>query len=262
MDSTQWFVAVDGNTVGPVSTALLKRGLEQGKVPVDALVCAAGDQTWQAVRGVPPFSYELFGQPRPPTGRGSGGARPTDPFASARAVAPIIAQDAWRASVAHDRDSQLDVATGPLPHPPASQEEALELDVVFDSFDDETKPRFFNWLKPLAPYFQPLDSLDFPSELLLVGSLPTTSWNVLLQEEAMWNLALCLSFGSESLASAVASRFCTAIIEAGDPSKIEWMTRALLSRGFMPSGIPRDLGQDGFAMLLRRCPPELEDYLV
>ena len=34
MDSTQWYVAVDGKAVGPVSTDLLRRGLEQGKVPV------------------------------------------------------------------------------------------------------------------------------------------------------------------------------------------------------------------------------------
>ena len=101
-----------------------------------------------------------------------------------------------------------------------------------------------------------------PDETLLIGSLPTTPASVLAQEEAMWNVALCVSFGSRALADAVATRFFDVVLELGGSSKVEWMVLTLLSRGFMPSGIPKDAGQNGFAALLRQCPDELQDYLA
>ena len=78
----------------------------------------------------------------------------------------------------------------------------------------------------------------------------------------MWNIALCLAFGSKALAEAVADRFFELVAELGTPAKVEWLVLTLLSRGFMPSGIPKDSGQNGFATLLRRCPDEFQDYLV
>lgn len=263
MDSTQWYVAVDGNTVGPVSTELLMRGLSGGKVPVDALVCAVGDAEWLAVTAAPPFSYELFGAERPapesePVTDSSAAPFSADPFARARAVAPSIAQPGL-----NGRGSSP-ALEAPLPGTLEDQDldGGLDVDIVFDTFDDETKPRYFNWARPISPYFQPTDGIELPHEGLLIGSLPTTPASVLTQEEGMWNVALCLAFGSRSLADAVASRFFEAVGEVGDPRKVEWMTLTLLSRGFMPSGIPKDNGQSGFAALARQCPPELEDHLV
>jgi len=278
MDSTQWYVAVDGKAVGPVSTDLLIRGLEQGKVPVDALVCAAGEAEWQDVTRVPPFSYELFGAERPepaPESRTS-----VDPFAAARAVAPEIAQANVSRDIDYDdRADEVTPAAGtpaPAPElfttspesPPApgtleaqGPEAGLDVDIVFDTFDDETKPRYYNWARPIAPYFQPLESVELPNEALLIGSLPTTPASLLVQEEAMWNVALCLAFGSKTLANAVANRFFQVVAELGAPAKVEWMVLTLLSRGFMPSGIPKDSGQNGFAALLRQCPDEFQDYL-
>ncbi len=276
MDSTQWYVAVDGKAVGPVSTELLIRGLEQGKVPVDALVCAAGEVEWQDVTRVPPFSYELFGADRPALGFDA--AVRQDPFAAARAVAPEIAQSSMGAAY----DDRADEATPPAgtrappalfeapPKPPPEvpvsepreRESGFDVDVVFDTFDDETKPRYYNWAQPIAPYFQPLESVELPNESLLIGSLPTTPASMLVQEEAMWNVALCLSFGSKAVAEAVAKRFFEVVSEIGSPAKVEWMVLTLLSRGFMPSGIPKDAGQNGFATLLRVCPDQYQDHLV
>ncbi len=281
MDSTQWYVAVDGKAVGPVSTELLIRGLEQGKVPVDALVCAAGEAEWQDVTRVPPFSYELFGaEPPDPEPESRAGVN-RDPFAAARAVAPEIAQpNISRDSDYDDRADEVTPAAGipaptpelfttsPEPSPPAGTLDAqsrgtgLDVDIVFDTFDDETKPRYYNWARPIAPYFQPLESIELPDESLLIGSLPTAPVSLLTQEEALWNVALCLAFGSKALAEAVADRFFEVVAELGAPAKVEWMVLTLLSRGFMPSGIPKDSGQNGFATLLRRCPDEFQDYLV
>ena len=42
MQATQWYVAVDDRTVGPVTTDLLLAGLEHGRVPRTARVCPVG----------------------------------------------------------------------------------------------------------------------------------------------------------------------------------------------------------------------------
>ena len=283
MDSTQWYVSVDGKAIGPVSTELLIRGIEQGRVPVDALVCAAGEAEWQDVTRVPPFSYELFGAERPaPESEVLASTGPKlDPFAAARAVAPDIAQNGFVED--SDYDDHADEATppagtaAPAPEfpmvaaprsPPAGgtlaqrADAGLDVDIPIDSLDDETKPPFYDWARPIAPYFQPLESVQLPDEKLLLGSLSATPSALYVQEETMWNVALCLSFGSKALAEAVAERFFDAVSEVGTPRKIEWMVFTLLSRGFMPSGIPKDAGQNGFASLLRQCPDEFQDYLV
>ncbi|MBN2193002.1 MAG: DUF4339 domain-containing protein [Polyangiaceae bacterium] len=323
MDSTQWYVAVDGQTVGPVSTELLRRGLRNGKVPTSALVCAIGDGEWQAVTAISPFDREVFGRDRTPSARST---PPVDPFASARAVGPRR-DNGGHAPVAHRRADVrsgamapfgvaheephadalagenlpsfgLDLPVGPTPAPSAPQPTPIrpapgslppptaaqlrpppppspapqglspttvgdersslpDVDVTFDTFDDETKPRFFNWQQRIVEYFHDVSSLNLPDEDLLIGSLPTTPKAVLMQQDSMWNLALCVAFGSERLADAAARAFFAAQQDQPAIEGIDWMARTLLSRGFIPSGIPTSAGEHAISVLRRHCPAEL-----
>jgi hypothetical protein len=124
----------------------------------------------------------------------------------------------------------------------AAFESVADVDVLLDSFDDETRPRYFNWQQRIVDYFHDIGSLHLPDEGLLVGSLPGTPSRVLLQEDAMWNLALCVAFGSDRLADAAAEAFFRAQREQPEVAGIDWITRTLLSRGFLPSGIPPERG--------------------
>jgi hypothetical protein len=62
----QWYVAVEDRTVGPVTTELLIRGLENGRVPPEAMVCAVGTSKWDWVATVEPF-VETVRRSHPPT---------------------------------------------------------------------------------------------------------------------------------------------------------------------------------------------------
>jgi serine/threonine-protein kinase len=58
----EWFVwAPGGETVGPVSTSLLLRGIRSGKVPVDALVCRRGEKTWRPIPEAPELAAAVPG---------------------------------------------------------------------------------------------------------------------------------------------------------------------------------------------------------
>ena len=73
----------------------------------------------------------------------------------------------------------------------------------------------------------------------------------------MWNTALCVAFGSDQLAHAAAHAFFNAVATYGAANCLGWMPRTLLSKGFMPSGIPQQAGVRGLRVLRDRCPEEL-----
>ena len=52
MQASQWYVSVEERTVGPVPTDLIIRGLAEGKVPPDAMVCPVGATEWDWVASV------------------------------------------------------------------------------------------------------------------------------------------------------------------------------------------------------------------
>jgi eukaryotic-like serine/threonine-protein kinase len=59
---TGWFVCVvGGEAVGPVSTELLVRGIQSGKVPHDALVCSEAEPRWWCLIDVPDLARALPG---------------------------------------------------------------------------------------------------------------------------------------------------------------------------------------------------------
>src|SRR5271166_5220617 len=58
----EWFVCVPGGeTVGPVSTSLLLRGIRSGKVPADAFVCRRGEKTWRPIPESPELAAAVPG---------------------------------------------------------------------------------------------------------------------------------------------------------------------------------------------------------
>lgn len=53
----EWYVTKQGGKViGPVDTNLLRRGIAEGRVPVDTLVCECGDTRWTVIEGMDVFA--------------------------------------------------------------------------------------------------------------------------------------------------------------------------------------------------------------
>jgi hypothetical protein len=53
----KWWVTEAGNQpIGPVTTDLILRGIEAGKVPLVALVCEVGGNAWRPLTEVDPFA--------------------------------------------------------------------------------------------------------------------------------------------------------------------------------------------------------------
>jgi len=60
-----WWVTQSGqDPVGPVTTELLLKGIDAGKVPIEALVCEVGGQSWRALGEVAPFADAVARQSR------------------------------------------------------------------------------------------------------------------------------------------------------------------------------------------------------
>lgn len=118
-----------------------------------------------------------------------------------------------------------------------------------------------DWGQKFCEYFEVDERPMLPDEALLLGSLETVSVGVLAQPEALWNLALCLSFGSDTLARVAARAVCRIVGASSDPEPLDWMVRVLLSRGFLPSGIPLQAGQRGLSVLQQVCPQDLRSQL-
>jgi hypothetical protein len=331
MHPDMWYVAVENRTVGPVTTELILRGLESGKVPHDAMVCPVGANDWSWVSTVEPF-VDLIrqSQPSPPVAaeppadddyedeetlvfdKQSAAPEPLPPvhtesdepyedrvpslygmdvaFAKAAAAAPPHFQSrppdpplpppssTVRSSGA--RVPPPPVPPGPLP-PPASAPEPTDereaslpppplppaarardeedgIDITVDL--DEGAPVPASEIDWTQPFVQQLDlprGCTLPEDSALLASLAKASTTVLLEEDAMWNLALCISFGSMAVATIAADRFFETVVDEHAEERLAWITRVLLSKGFMPSGIPQENGLRGIRVLRDNCPDEL-----
>lgn len=133
----------------------------------------------------------------------------------------------------------------------------LGIDVTFD--DDHENA--IDWKERFQSYFLVGTEVELPEEDRLLQSLQETPRSTFLHDEALWNLSLCLAFGSEAVAEASARTFFEAFAPEHAPERIEWICRTLLSKGFMPSGIPRSAGMRGIDVLRDVCPMELLDVL-
>jgi hypothetical protein len=133
----------------------------------------------------------------------------------------------------------------------------LSIDITFD----EDHENSIDWKERFQSYFLVGTEVELPEERKLLQSLRETPRATFLQDEALWNLSLCLAFGSDEVAVTSARTFFEAVGPDHAPERIEWVCRTLLSKGFMPSGIPRSEGMRGVEVLRGACPLELGEVL-
>ena len=58
-EQNQWYVTIEGNAVGPVSTDLVIRGIKHKKIATNAYVCVVGASEWQLLADVAEFYQAL-----------------------------------------------------------------------------------------------------------------------------------------------------------------------------------------------------------
>jgi hypothetical protein len=138
----------------------------------------------------------------------------------------------------------------------------LGIDITFDDGGQEKVGAHkvgagrLDWTVRFQSYFLVGTDVELPDEDLLLTSLAEAPRSTFAHDEALWNLALCLAYGSDRVAASGARIFFEALAPADASERIEWVCRTLLSSGFMPSGIPRSEGLRGVEMLRMACPPE------
>jgi hypothetical protein len=224
--SEQWYVAVDDASVGPVSTELVTQGIEHRRIPLEALVCRVGASAWESLDSIEAFhAAVLRSYPPPPLESG-----PLPSFDD-----PPDARVGWSEARVSANDIEVDVDVGAPP--------AVDLTLAFHG------------------YFFIGDAVELPAEPALLESLSSTPPEVFHHDEAMWNLALCLVFGSDAVGAAAARAFFDAVQVCGDRDRVAWMRRTLLDQGFVPAGIPASAGRRALERLGRACPPSLASLL-
>ncbi len=324
-----WYVAVDDTTVGPAETELVIRGIEQRKIPPEALVCPVGSAAWTplatvadfhaaVVRSYPPpppdseearswieqgFHFPSLGA-LPQFGRDAGDdewdsettplprsylartAAPSmpvveaeedlelapdvepEPLELARASMPVVETEAEEELAPEvDELPALELARASMPvveaeevlEPERDMASAVDIDVDVDvdlSLGIGAPPGI-DWTERFQSYFLVGDAVELPEQRALLESLSAVSPETFRHDEALWNLALCLAFGSDVVGEAAARTFFSAVAEQGSAERLEWMSRTLLGQGFVPSGIPSEAGLRGCRRLRSSCPPAL-----
>jgi len=264
-ESRTWWVAVAGKTVGPVPTDTVLRGIETGQIPADALVCEVGASEWSHLTMVDDF-YMAVSRSIPPhapisireaqlseTGEESdtGLVRGLDDSARAYGPADVKELSGSRHRLEHASDS-MTMARAAVSEAGRESHEDIGIDVVFD----DSAPAV-DWSQRFQSYFLVGQQVELPNEEVLLATLEHTRADVLRHDEGLWNLALCLAFGSERVARAAAEVFFARVAPEGGSERLAWICRTLLSTGFMPSGIPRPEGNRGVRALRALCPEEL-----
>jgi hypothetical protein len=141
--------------------------------------------------------------------------------------------------------------------PPAIPDEELAVE-----WDDVTANAQIDWRDPFESFFLVGDAVELPEEEALLESLATASRDTFRDESALWNLALCLAYGSDQVGAAAARAFFSAVEEQGAVERLDWMSRTLLGNGFVHSGIPQEAGQRAVRRLRNSCPPSLTGRLA
>ncbi len=210
MHSTNdWYLAVDGQSIGPLTTESVLSGIERGEVCPGALICAVGDTAWSDISTVRVFS-EVLGNSE----------------AASREALPSF-------------------------HPEAGD----------DVLGDANSLVEVQWGRRFHSYFLLDSEIELPEESALLSSLARTPPEQLQSDEALWNLALCLAFGSDRVADAAARALFQTVLTVETADRLEWLCRTLLSRGFLPSGIPRSAGNRGLSVLRGHCTAALRPSL-
>ena len=325
-EQNQWYVTIDGNAVGPVSTDLVVRGIKHKKIATNAYVCVVGASEWQLLADVAEFHTALresgmleaappkngyhhddvqgqpllaqalsVEQPQLDEAGDADDSEATASFASQRSPELVSAGAATETRVtnldAHEAFPTIAEAIGDghaeaseglptlignagesrgpiiteaeprngkhveLAHVGRPRLPSMELDIDV-TVDDSPAPDI-DWNHGFAAYFLVSSDVVLPDEHELLQSLRCEAHETFHSDEAMWNLGLCLAFGTDAVAAAAASVFFDVVATHGLFERIEWMCRTLLSKGFMPSGIPHAAGYRGLSHLQQVCPATL-----
>ena len=116
-----------------------------------------------------------------------------------------------------------------------------------------------DWSTRFQSYFLVGEEVELPEEEALLASLASVPRDTFQHDEALWNLALCMAFGSDAVGEAAAREFYDVVLQHQSLDRLEWMSRTLLGGGFMPSGIPTDAAQVAYRRLQSLCPPALSE---
>ncbi len=285
-----WYVAVDDTTVGPALTELVIRGIEHRKIPPEALVCPVGTGSWRPLASVQEFHAAVVrSYPPPPPGSEEArswlqhgfhfpqpGALPQFDLAAADAGDDDWDSDTAPTTSPRESAPNVDVEVEPETETPAAVAVAAgawdavsnadadadlsaEIDAEFSAevaaeIDAWGAPAV-DWSERFQSYFLVGDDVELPEEEALLHSLSVVPRETFRHEEALWNLALCLAFGSDAVGEAAARTFFAAVAEHGSVDRLEWMSRTLMGNGFVPSGIPPEAGRRGCERLRSSCPP-------
>ncbi len=119
------------------------------------------------------------------------------------------------------------------------------------------------WQRTFTPDFYVSGVVRLPEEELLIDSLRSVPASRLATDDAHWNLALCLAYGSDRLGAAAAAavyRVIRAGVRGGDVAGItEYLARTLLGLGMLHSGFDLDRGRLGVERLRSACPAEMKE---
>lgn len=300
-EQNQWYVTIEGNAVGPVSTDLVIRGIKHKKIATNAYVCVVGASEWQMLVDVAEFYQALaegglldVAPPRNGHSHDLQGLSGTDANQVEESSSTLGDADDSESETTASFPSQRgrELAASPeatlgspspaeLPQPEQQAEprngrhaapllegrpHMASVDLDIDVTVDDAHETNVDWSHGFSAYFLVDADVQLPEEHALLHSLTTVPHETFVHDEAMWNLALCLAFGTDAVASAAAHVFFDVVTAHGLHDRIEWMSRTLLSRGFMPSGIPHAAGYRGLAQLQGVCPagllPKLESEIA
>jgi hypothetical protein len=291
-----WWIAVSGKTVGPVPTDTILRGIETGRIPREAFVCEVGASEWSLLTVVDEFVSALSRCPAAPTndyvsstqaGCSSGevavadNQQPSEELSTGddTHAAPYGQGDAGECSAArvrqlwpdshNSRSAAKDTAAdevsyaGPIgqaalsdSHPATDDSDEFGIDIVFEETSSESRSDI-DWSRRFHSYFLVGQNVELPAEHELLSSLDTTPVEAFRCDEGLWNLSLCLAFGSDRVSQAAAEAFFARVVPVAGSERLAWICRTLQSTGFMPSGIPRLAGNRGVEQLRRCCPTDL-----
>jgi TPR repeat protein len=262
-ESNPWYIAVGDSSVGPASTELVVRGIEHGKIPPEALVCEVGGSTWSSLATVEAFHAAVIRSYPPP---------PPD-----SEEAQYLAQQGFRfpslgalpqfEEVEALEEVEMEASEPSYPGFLMDVDgSAQDIDVDVDWGDagdagdvrDAGAPPSIDWSNPFESYFLVSDDVELPEARAILESLPVVPRETFRHDGALWNLALCLAYGSDEVGAAAAKAFFDTVTEQGNVERLEWMSRTLLGNGFVPSGIPAEAGQRAFQRLRSNCPPSLQ----
>jgi hypothetical protein len=130
-----------------------------------------------------------------------------------------------------------------------------DVDVDIDSDWDTPGESGIDWCDPFASFFLVDGKVELPDESALLRSLEDAAEDTFTDETALWNLALCMAYGSDAVGVAAARTFFELVGNERVAERLEWMQRTLRGSGFVHSGIPVEAGARGVRHLRNSCPP-------